>query len=100
MSYEQVQPDYYKFRQPNTPWHAGTTGWSHAPVPMWGNNPNQRATPRIAVNGCATCGLGFADPAYLKMGAAAVGLGAVTWYFIIRKPKRMRSNRRRQRARR
>lgn len=51
MSYEAVQPTFYQFKVPGTPWQTGAPGWSVAPVPGWGQNPNQVGPPRIAVNG-------------------------------------------------
>jgi hypothetical protein len=51
MSYAQVTPEYYRMLQPDSAWHAGSPGWSRAPVPGWGMNPNRVGPPRLAVNG-------------------------------------------------
>lgn len=62
MSYVSTSPGYYQMLQPNSVWHPGGPGWSKAPVPGWGENPNLVGPPRLAVSGlggCASCsGLG------------------------------------------
>ncbi len=40
MSYLDMKPGYYEMLQPGTPWHPGAPGWTKAPYPGWGNNPN------------------------------------------------------------
>lgn len=51
MSYVNVTPQYYEMLQPDGPFEAGSPGWSSAPVPGWGANPNLVGPPRWAVNG-------------------------------------------------
>lgn len=62
MSYAAIEPGYYEMLQPDSPWHAGAEGWSSAPEPGWGENPNLVGPPRLAVNGLggvrAVSGLG------------------------------------------
>jgi hypothetical protein len=62
MSYVNTSPGYYQMLQPNSVWHPGGPGWSTAPVPGWGENPNLVGPPRLAVSGlggCSSCsGLG------------------------------------------
>lgn len=92
MSYEQVPPAYYQFRQPETPWHAGSKGWSEAPVPIWGTNPNLKSPARLAMHGA----LGIEKQTLTYIGwAAATGLVA----FILwpRAKRAFAPNRRRRR---
>lgn len=62
MSYVNIEPGYYQMLQPNSVYHPGGSGWSTAPVPGWGENPNLVGPPRLAVGalgGCGSCsGLG------------------------------------------
>ena len=51
MSYQTVTPEFYQMFTPGTPWHAGAEGWSVAPVPGWGDNPNLVGPPLLAVEG-------------------------------------------------
>lgn len=51
MSYDNVKPAFYEMFQPGMPWHAGSTGWTKAPYPGWGNNPNRVGPAYLAVNG-------------------------------------------------
>lgn len=51
MSYETIKPDWYRIHQPDGPYHAGATGWSQAPWPGWGENPNLIGPRMLAVNG-------------------------------------------------
>ena len=67
--------------QPDTPWAPGAAGWSRAPVPMWGNNPNLRGPAMLA-----THGLGQEPSTGAKAGIGLVGLllaagtiGLVVW---------------------
>jgi hypothetical protein len=41
MSYSAVPRSNYLTFQPETPFESGAPGWSTAPYPGWGNNPNQ-----------------------------------------------------------
>ena len=62
MSYVNIEPGYYQMLQPSSVYHPGGSGWSTAPVPGWGENPNLVGPPRLAVGalgGCSSCkGLG------------------------------------------
>jgi hypothetical protein len=49
MSYLQIPQNFYQMLQPNAPWHAGAEGWTKAPWPNWGNNPNLVGQPRLGV---------------------------------------------------
>ena len=67
--------------QPDTPWAPGAAGWSRAPVPMWGNNPNLRGPAMLATHGLgqepstgAKAGIGLVG---LLLAASAIGL--VVW---------------------
>ena len=51
MSYQPVTPEFYQMFTPDTPWHAGAEGWSVAPVPGWGDNPNLVGPPLLAMEG-------------------------------------------------
>jgi hypothetical protein len=51
MSYSEIKPEYYRMHQPDSPWHAGSKGWSSAPWPGWGRNPNLVGQPRVGVEG-------------------------------------------------
>ena len=51
MSYSDIKPEYYRMFQPDSPWHAGSEGWSSAPWPGWGRNPNLVGQPRVGVEG-------------------------------------------------
>jgi hypothetical protein len=93
MSYYVMQPDYYRFGQPDSPWHAGSEGWSEAPFPTWGANPARNAPPRLAV------GLSEMESDLLRLGLVATGVGALAYFVLLRKPKRMAQNRRRNRRR-
>lgn len=65
MSYDHVNPTYYQTFQQGTPFHAGAPGWTKAPFPTWGDNPNMAGRRRLATDGLgrvvAISGLG-ADP--------------------------------------
>ncbi len=69
MSYAQVKPEYYRMFQPDSPWHAGSEGWTQAPWPSWGVNPNRVGPPRLAVEGLGA----YFKPVYEK---PIAGLGA------------------------
>jgi hypothetical protein len=51
VSYDVVKPDWYRIHTPDSPWHAGAQGWSQAPWPGWGENPNLIGPRMLAVNG-------------------------------------------------
>lgn len=51
MSYVALNPSYYQMLQPESAWHAGAPGWSEAPYPGWGENPNLVGPRRLAVEG-------------------------------------------------
>lgn len=57
MSYAQIKEDVYRVYQPDTPWHPGAPGWTSAPIPGWGQNPNLLDTYKKAVQGLG-CGTG------------------------------------------
>jgi hypothetical protein len=58
VSYAAITPEYYQMLQPDTPWRAGAPGWTAAPFPGWGENPNLRGPARLAVNGCGCSAVG------------------------------------------
>lgn len=63
--------------QPEGAWHAGAPGWSEAPYPGWGENPNLVGPKRLAVEG-----LGMTDDTTMKLGMgvlAALGLGLIAF---------------------
>lgn len=116
MSYSEIKPEYYRMHQPDSPWHAGSEGWSTAPWPGWGRNPNLVGQPRVGVDGlgayyankfeqpinglgggCGCKGVGdaaaIATPAPSSNPALGValfcGLGAIgIAYFAMHKPSR------------
>lgn len=51
MSYDRVNPTYYRTFQPDTPFHAGAPGWTAAPWVTWGENPNLAGRRRLATDG-------------------------------------------------
>lgn len=51
MSYVALKPSYYQMLNPEGAWHAGAPGWSQAPYPGWGENPNLVGPKRLAVEG-------------------------------------------------
>ena len=81
MSYDVVNPTYYQTFQPGTPFHPGAPGWTQAPFPTWGDNPNLAGRRRLATDGLgkvvAISGLGAMPPiptwvrALSMLGAAA-----------------------------
>lgn len=64
MSYSEIKPEYYRMFQPDSPWHAGAPGWSTAPWPGWGRNPNLVGQPRVGVDGLGAIGAIGAMGAY------------------------------------
>ena len=78
MSYAAVKPEYYQMLQPDSPWHAGAPGWSSAPWPGWGENPNLVGPPRLATNGLGGgCGCGGGAVGEEVSVAPAVSVGLV-----------------------
>lgn len=71
MSYAEIKPQYYRMHQPDSPWHAGSPGWSTAPWPSFMPNPNLVGPPRLAVEGLGA----YFKPAYDRAIAGA-GVGA------------------------
>lgn len=51
MSYDRITPAYYKTFQPDTPYHPGARGWTEAPWPTWGDNPNLAGKRLLATDG-------------------------------------------------
>lgn len=51
MSYDVVNPTYYQTFQQGTPFHPGAPGWTEAPFPTWGENPNLAGRRRLATDG-------------------------------------------------
>jgi len=63
--------------QPEGAWHAGAPGWSEAPYPGWGENPNLVGPKRLGVEG-----LGMDDATTMKLGMglmAALGIGLIAF---------------------
>ena len=85
MTYFSVPDAYYQEFQPGTPWHQGARGWSTAPVPGWGANPNLVGPPRLAVHGCTACGQESSTSKLAILGVVAL-LGVGAW-LVLRKPK-------------
>ena len=64
--------------QPEGAWHAGAEGWSVAPYPGWGENPNLVGPKRLAVEGLGV----LSDDATMKLGMglmAVLGIGLVAF---------------------
>jgi len=68
VSYVALNPSYYQMLQPESAWHAGAPGWSEAPYPGWGENPNLVGPRRLAIEG-------LGDDASDKQKALLIGLG-------------------------
>lgn len=71
MSYVAIKPSYYQMFQPESAWHAGAEGWSVAPYPGWGQNPNLVGPKRLAVEGLGD------DAMTMKLGLATLGVVSV-----------------------
>jgi hypothetical protein len=56
MSFVAVPRQNYETFQADGPWESGAPGWSEAPVPGWGMNPNQILPRRQATAGCGCAG--------------------------------------------
>lgn len=48
-SYVDVHGPYYQTYYPDTPYHAGSSGWKTAPVPGWGENSRLAGPRRLAL---------------------------------------------------
>lgn len=68
MSYVKLNPSYYQMFQPESAWHSGAEGWSVAPYPGWGQNPNLVGPKRLAVEGLGD------DATRVNLGIAAIGV--------------------------
>lgn len=109
MSYNDIQPEYYEMFRPGMPWHAGGTGWTRAPFPGWGQNPNLVGPARLAVNGLgayyqeranlAISPLGQAQTSVRGVVTAMLAISALTvaGAMLFAPKKRYVSNRRRRR---
>ncbi len=78
MSYVALNPSYYQMFQPEGAWHAGAPGWSEAPYPGWGENPNLVGPKRLGVEGLGA----LDDSTTMKLGMglmAALGLGLIAF---------------------
>jgi hypothetical protein len=53
MSYENVSPAMYRVGQPENATHQGDRGWTAAPIPSWGTNPNLVGPRQIAMGAWA-----------------------------------------------
>lgn len=77
MSYVALNPSFYQMFQPEGAWHAGAPGWSEAPYPGWGENPNLVGPKRLGVEG-----LGMDDTTTAKLGMglmAVLGIGLIAF---------------------
>lgn len=72
-SYLDLSQDYYKTFQHENWQHPGSSGWSSANMPGWGNNPNLQMFPRRGV-GVAVEERKGGGKTFLILGAIAVGL--------------------------
>lgn len=79
MSYTQPRAGYYEMFQPDSPWAPGAPGWSKAPVPMWGNNPNLRGPRMLATHGFGEDSASKPATAVAALLFAAVAVGVVIW---------------------
>jgi hypothetical protein len=79
MSYIQVRPGFYGMLQADSPWAPGAPGWSSAPVPMWGNNPNLRGPAMLATHGFGQESVSTPVKAFTMLAFGAVALGALWW---------------------
>lgn len=58
MSFVAVPRQNFETFQADGPWQSGARGWSRAPVPGWGMNPNQTLPRFQATAGCGCSGMG------------------------------------------
>lgn len=70
MSYVGVPRANFETFQADGPWESGAPGWSTAPVPGWGMNPNQSLPRRQATAGCGCAAMGADAPAPAEAPAA------------------------------
>ena len=78
MSYVNVPQPMYQSGQPGTPWHQGDQGWTAAPIPSWGTNPNLVGPRQIATGSTSALLAGVGG---LGLLVGAVGLaGLVLWW--------------------
>lgn len=70
MSYAQISPQVYEVYQPDGTWEIGAPGWTNAPFPGWGQNPNLLDRHRMAVQGLG-CGGGCGCNSGAKAGVGA-----------------------------
>lgn len=75
-SYQELTPDFYQTYQHENWQHPGSDGWSTAPVPGWGENPNLQMFSRIAV------GQDVASSMDMIKTLGAVALGAAVMYLF------------------
>ncbi len=81
MSYVALNPSYYQMLQPESAWHAGAPGWSEAPYPGWGENPNLVGPRRLAVEGLGA--LTSDQQKALLIGAGYVAVAAGLFAFLV-----------------
>ncbi len=74
MSYVAVNPSFYQMFQPEGAWHAGAPGWSEAPYPGWGENPNLVGPKRLAVEGLGMTDTATQNTVLAAMAAVSIGL--------------------------
>lgn len=67
--------------QPESAWHAGAPGWSVAPYPGWGENPNLVGPARLAVEGLGE----LSGNQKLAIGGCWVAVLGVFAYLAVRK---------------
>jgi hypothetical protein len=79
-SYANLTPEFYRTFQPDSWQHAGSSGWTQANVPGWGENPNLQMFARRGTDGLSdtmkTTGL------FLSLGLVA----AFLFYSMAKKP--------------
>jgi len=82
MSYVALNPSYYQMFQPESAWHSGAEGWSVAPYPGWGQNPNLVGPKRLGVEGLGD------DADSMKIGMLGIGLigvGLIATAYVLTK---------------
>jgi len=78
MSYDRVNPTYYQTFQQDTPFHAGSEGWTRSPWPTWGDNPNLAGRRTLATDGLGGCGCAGASGLGTVLAISGLGTVAVT----------------------